>query len=351
VAAIRAYPAFRSPARAGPKDDAMLPPNASSLLPGRLLRRPGPPRDDAGFPGVRIDDPRLAAVLAPDAPLRVLHEAAIHAEGPAWQASHRRLLFSDVPNRRLNAWYADDGRVEAAIDATWFMNGNAVAADGSVYHCEHGRRCISRSGPDLDGEPAPVATHYRGRRLNSPNDVAIAPDGAVWFTDPIFGIAMPSQGALAEPELDHRSLYRIDPATGEPVRMADFEQPNGLAFAPDGRTVYVTDTSISLGEVPGCAPGSKHEVEAFTVGADGALSARRRFCTTAQGYPDGLAVDGRGWLWTSAADGVHVWSPEREHLGFVPVSETVCNLAFGGADGRRLFIAASTRLLAIDLRG
>jgi gluconolactonase len=328
----------------------MAPPNPS-LLPGRLLRRPGPCRADADFPGARIDDPRLAAVLSPDAPLRVLHEAAIHAEGPAWQAAHRRLLFSDVPNRRLNAWYADDGRVEAVIDPAWFPNGNAVAADGSVYHCEHGRRCISRSAPDLDGEPVPVATHYGGRRLNAPNDVAIAPDGAVWFTDPIFGIAMPSQGALAEPELAHRSLYRLDPATGTVDRMADFEQPNGLAFAPDGRTVYVSDTSVSLGEVPGFSPGAKHEVESFAIAGDGTLRDRRRFCVAEHGYPDGLAVDARGWLWTSAADGVHVWSPAREHLGFVPVSETVCNLAFGGDDGRRLFIAASTRLLAIDLRG
>ena len=100
--------------------------NADSLLPGCLLRRPAPAGLDTSFRGVQIDDQRLAAVLPADAPLLVLHEGAIHAEGPAWQASHRRLLFSDVPNRRLNAWYEDDGRVEVAIEATWFMNGNAV---------------------------------------------------------------------------------------------------------------------------------------------------------------------------------------------------------------------------------
>lgn len=178
------------------------------LLPGRLLRRPGFP-NRARFRGVQIDDDRLAAVLLPDAPLLLLHEGAIHAEGPVWQASHRRVLFSDVPNRRLNAWYEEDGRVEVAIDTTWFINGNAINADGHVWHCEHGRRCISRSDPDLAGPPEPVITHYCGRRLNSPNDVAVAPDGAVWFTDPIFGIVMPSQGALAEPELDWtRGTYR-----------------------------------------------------------------------------------------------------------------------------------------------
>ena len=94
-------------------------------------------------------------------------------------------------------------------------------------------------------------THYQGKRINSPNDVAVAPDGTIWFTDPTFGIIMPNQGALAEPELDHRSVYRFDPRTGDLNRMADFEQPNGLAFTADGATLYVSDTSLSLGEVPG----------------------------------------------------------------------------------------------------
>jgi gluconolactonase len=328
-----------------------LPRMGSDAAPRPLLRRPAPPRPDPAFAGVQIDDPRLAAVLPSDAALLVLHEGAIHAEGPAWQAAHGRLLFSDVPNRRLNAWYAQDGRVEVALEPTWFGNGNAVAADGGVYHCEHGRRCLSRSRPDLADAPEPVVTHYRGRRLNSPNDVAIGPDGAVWFTDPIYGIVMPGQGALAEPDLDHRSVYRFDPATGDVARMADFEQPNGLAFAPDGRTLYVSDTSRSLGEAPGHAAGRRHEIQAFTIGADGGLTDRRFFCQTDHGCPDGFVVDARGWLWTGAGDGIHVWSPARERLGFVPVRETVCNLTLGGADGRRLFIAASTRLLAIDLAG
>ena len=322
---------------------------SEALLPGSLLRRPAPPQSDARFKGVQIDDPRLAEVLPPDAALLVLHEGAIHAEGPAWQGSYGRLLFSDVPNRRLNAWYADDGRVEVAIDATWFTNGNAVAADGSVYHCEHGRRCISQSAPDLGAMPEPVVTHFAGKRLNSPNDVAVAPDGTVWFSDPIFGIAMPSQGALADPELGHQSVYRYDPRTGALGRMADFEQPNGVAFNPDGGTLYVSDTSLSLGEVPGYAAGSKHEVQAFTVASDGTLGDRRFFCHADHGYPDGFVVDARGWLWVSAADGVHVWSPKRERLGFVPLPETVSNLTIGGADGRRLFIAATSRLLALDL--
>ena len=322
-------------------------PTAIDLRPTRLMRRPGAPQPLDGFFGVQVDDARLATVLAPDAPLLVLHQGTLHGEGPTWQADHHRLVWSDVPNRRLLGWYPD-GRVEVVIDGTWFMNGNAVEADGTLVHCEHGRRCISRGG-DYDTAPEPIVTHYQGKRINSPNDVAVAPDGAIWFTDPIFGIVMPNQGALAEPELDHRSVYRFDQRTGDLARMADFEQPNGLAFTADGRTLYVSDTSLSLGEVPGFEAGSKHEIIAFDVGADGALSDRRFFCHTDHGYPDGFAVDARGWVWTSAADGVHVWSADRCKLGFIPVPTVVSNCTFGGVDDRRLFIAATNYLLAIDL--
>lgn len=322
--------------------------DAETLLPGRLLRRPGPPIALPGFAGVQIEDRRLAAVLPREARVLTLHEGAIHSEGPVWQPARNRLLWSDVPNRRLLARY-EDGRVEAAIDPTFFVNGNALTSDGHLVHCEHGRRCISRSAPDLHTPPEPIVTHFEGKRLNSPNDVAVAPDGAIWFTDPIFGIVMPSQGSLAEPELDHRSLYRFDPMRGELGRMADFEQPNGLAFSPDGRRLYVSDTSVSLGEVPGFSAGRKHEIEVFDVGLDGALSNRRFFCHTDHGYPDGLLVDPRGWVWSSAADGIHIWSAEREKLGFIPIPAVVSNSTLGGADGRRLFIAATQYLLAIDL--
>ena len=133
--------------------------------------------------------------------------------------------------------------------------------------------------------------------------------------------------------------------------MADFEQPNGLAFTADGATLYVSDTSLSLGEVPGHKAGTKHEIIAFDVGEGGTLSNRRFFCHTDHGYPDGFAVDARGWVWTSAADGVHIWSADRRKLGFVPTPAVVSNCTFGGADGRRLFIAATQYLLAIDLIG
>ena len=317
-----------------------------SLAPGRLLRRPGPSKPVEKFTGIEIHDARLETVLPADTVPQILYEFTFHGEGPVWDTPHDRLVWSDVPNRRLLGWYPD-GRVEVVIDNTQFMNGNALGEDGRLVHCEHGRRCISRS--DDRGGAEPIVTHFEGKRLNSPNDVAVAADGAIWFTDPIFGLLMPNQGSLVEPELDHCSVYRFDRNTQHLRRMADFDQPNGLGFSPDGRTLYVSDTARSLGEIIGGHERDTHDILAFDVGADATLSNRRPFCRTDHGYPDGFAVDSRGWVWTSAGDGIHIYAPDRTRLGFVPMPETPANCAFGGADMKRLFVAAKSYLLCIDL--
>ena len=194
--------------------------NDVSLLPGRLLRAAGPPKPVQDFPGVQIHDERLAGILSGDAPLRCLYEGTLHGEGTIWDGANDRLCWSDVPNRRLLAWHPD-GHVDVVIDGTFFMNGNALDAEGRLVHCEHGRRCISRSNDA--GEAEPIITHFGQRRLNSPNDITVAADGAIWFTDPTFGLLMPSQGSLVQPELDHRSVYRYDPGDRSLRRMADFE--------------------------------------------------------------------------------------------------------------------------------
>ena len=307
---------------------------------GLILQRSGPPKTIAATGTVVIEDPRLEDVIAPDAPLLCLYEHATFSEGTVWDAPRQRLVWSDVVGRRVLAWYPD-GRVETVVDATAFINGNAVDRDGHLVHCEHGRRCISRSTHEREAEP--FLTHFEGKLFNAPNDITLAPDGSLWFSDPTFGLNMPKQGSLREAELDHRSVYRHDPDSGATRRMADFDQPNGLEFSPDGRILYVSDTARALN-------GDTHEIIAFDVAPDGSLSRRRPFLSVEPGIPDGFVVDERGWIWTTSKTGIQIFAPDGARLGRIPTPNLCANCDLGGVDGRRLFIAAEHMLLAIDLR-
>jgi gluconolactonase len=298
------------------------------------LRAPGPPSRVEGVGRPVAYDTRFADVVGERAEVLSLYDQALFSEGPVWWPAREMLVWSDIEGRRVLGWRAD-GSVEVVLDATPFNNGNAVDGEGRLLHCEHGRRCISRTTPD--GVTTVLVTHYQGRRLNSPNDLTVAADGAVWFTDPTYGIENPRQGCPAEPELDHRSVYRYDPATDAPTRMADLVQPNGIAFSPDGRVLYVSDSDLG-----------RHEILAFDVGEEGALANRRVFRTIEPGVPDGFCVDARGWVWTSSGSGVQVFSADAEPLGIIPTPHTCSNCTFG-PDGRRLFITGEESLWAIDL--
>lgn len=303
------------------------------MMPCRL-RAPGPPSRVADVRAPVAYDPRFVPVLGENAALLSLYDEAVFSEGPVWWPTREMLVWSDIEGRRVLGWNAD-GAVDVVLDATPFNNGNAVDAEGRLVHCEHGRRCISRT--DADGTTAVLVSRYGGRRLNSPNDLAVGPDGAVWFTDPTYGIRNPRQGCPAEPELDHCSVYRYEPGTGSLARMADLRQPNGICFSPDGRTLYVSDTDEA-----------RHEIVAFGVGPDGALSGRRVFRTIGPGVPDGFAVDARGWVWTSSGSGVQVFAADGTPLGLIPTPHTCSNCAFGPG-GRRLFVTGEESLWAIDL--
>lgn len=305
------------------------------MMPCRL-RPPGPSTRVEHVDPPVAHDARFAKVLGDGAALLSLYDQALFSEGPVWWPARNQLVWSDIEGRRVMGW-SPDGAVDVVLDATAFNNGNAVDGDGRLLHCEHGRRCISRTDPD--GATTVLVTHYEGRRLNSPNDLTVGPDGAIWFTDPPYGIENPKQGCPAQPELDHRSVYRFDPRTGALARMADLEYPNGLAFSPDGRTLYVSDTDLG-----------RHEILAFDVGADGALTGRRVFRVVEPGVPDGFAVDARGWLWSSSGSGIQVFGADAEPLGLIPTPHTCSNCAFA-PDGRRLFITGEQSLWAIDLAG
>ncbi len=303
-----------------------------------VVRHAGPPDPVAHVDAPRALDPRFAEVVPHDARLVSLYDQATFSEGPVWWPARRMLIWSDVEGRRVLGW-RDDGCVEVVVDATPFINGHTIDRDGALIHCEHGTRRLSRTLPD--GRYQVVVDTYQGKRFNSPDDVVCADDGALWFTDPAYGLVLPKQGALAEPELDHQSVYRFDPNTGAAVRMADLEQPNGLAFAPCGRTLYVTDTSRSLG-------GDRHTIFAFEVAEGPTLANRRVFAEVEPGIPDGLRTDSRGWIWTSSEAGIQVFSAEGHRLGLIPTPQVCSNLCFS-PDERRLFITSKQHLYAIDL--
>ncbi|MEJ8629661.1 SMP-30/gluconolactonase/LRE family protein [Sphingomonas sp. I4] len=240
-----------------------------ALLPPARLRQPGPPaRTDMPPPRIHRDEAR--AVLG-GAILVTLYDQASWSEGPIWWPREATLVWSDIVGRRVLGW-REDGAVDVLLDATPFTNGNAVLPDGTLVHCEHGRRAISRS--DGTGVATVIARHAEGKRLNAPNDLIVAADGAIWFSDPTFGLENPKQGVPGHSESGRTAICRIG-IDGAARRMIDMAQPNGLAFSPDGRILYASQT-------PEHGEG---EVAIFAFDWNGeALSNRRRLATVAEGF-------------------------------------------------------------------
>ena len=282
-------------------------------------------------------DPRFRRYALPNAPLVKLAEGFGWLEGPVWFADHDCLIFSDIPGDRLLRWSESSG-VSVFRSPSGFGNGNCRDREGRLVSCSHRNRCLTRT--EWDGRITVLADRYQGQRLNSPNDVVCRSDGSIWFTDPDYGINTDYEGGKQTAELPP-SVYRID-ANGELTRVADdFEGPNGLAFSPDERSLYIAETGRQFAADP------RQYLRAFEVTASGTLGAGRIIHKTSPGYTDGLRVDEDGNLWCSAADGVHCISPDGTKLGAIKVPFTVSNLAFGGRNRCRLFICASHTLYAI----
>ena len=290
---------------------------------------------------LRQADPRFVAVVDPGAELRILYRDGRWCEGPCWAPALGGLVFSDVRRNRLNV-LRDDGRIEALRDPSDNANGNVLDAQGRLVTCEHRTRRVVRR--EADGKMTVLADQFEGKKLNSPNDAVLSPDGAIWFTDPIYGIRQPDEGLMAEPEQAARRVYRIDPAGRLEAMLDALDQPNGIAFSPDGRTLYVSESGAALN------PEAAREIRAFSIGADGRPGSSRTFAALESGVPDGLAVDAEGRLYAACEDGVRVYAPDGTWLGRIATHGPAANLAFGGADGRRLFIASGAFLYAIDLK-
>ncbi len=270
-----------------------------------------------------------------------LHGGMLWAEGPVWFADGEFLLWSDIPNNRMLCW-AEGSTVRVFRSPSNNSNGNTRDQQGRLVTCEHGARRVTRTEPD--GSITVLADNYRGKRLNSPNDVVVKSDGTIWFTDPPYGILSDYEGHKTASELERCYVFRLDPASGDLDIVADdFDKPNGIAFSPDESILYIADTGRSHD------PKGPHHIRAFTVRDGKRLSEGRLFAEIDPGLADGFRLDTEGNVWTSAGDGVHCYAPSGDLLGKIKVPEVVSNVAFGGPKRNRLFITATTSLYAIYL--
>lgn len=331
-------------------------------------------------PDVVILDPAFEGLMQPNASIKRLWTGALWAEGPAWNAQGRYLVFSDIPNNRQLRWLEDDGRVTVMRSPSGNSNGNMFDFYGRQLSCEHLNRRLVRY--ELDGSISILADRFEGKRLNSPNDVVPHPDGSLWFTDPPYGGQLyegapdaaggpsnaagklnPRLGQAPEIGFWKRELptqtYRLDPS-GRLDVVASEEQvpdPNGLCFSPDFKRLYIASTGKGPGDQ---GPGGKGDIFCFDVGADNKLSGHRRFSDCiVDGIncgPDGLRCDVLGNLWAASNagrnvgySGVTVWNPDGKLIGRIRLPEVCGNVTFGGPKRNRLFMAASQSLYALHV--
>jgi gluconolactonase len=286
-------------------------------------------------PSYEVLDERFAGCIRQSARVERLYEGCRWAEGPAYFPAGRYLLWSDVPNDRILRWDEPTGAVGVFRQPAAYTNGHTRDPAGRLVSCEHGNRRVVRT--EHDGSTTVIADRHDGKRLNSPNDVVVSSDGAIWFTDPSYGIDSDYEGHRAESEIGGCHVYRVDPATGACAIVADdFDMPNGLAFTPDERRLYVSDT------------GAPRHMRVFDVDGAG-LSGGAVFATCTTGFFDGFRLDEAGRIWTSAGDGVHCYEPDGTLIGKLLLPEAAANVTFGGPKRNRLFICATTSLYAVYL--
>ncbi len=291
-------------------------------------------------------DPRFRTFVNTDRPPEVIADGCIWTEGPVWLADG--LFFNDIPNKRMMRWTESEG-VSVALTNSEFANGNTLDGAGRMVSCEHGgRRVVRRLDPFDAGAVELVADRFEGKRLNSPNDAVVASDGAVWFTDPPYGINSDVEGYAAESEIGGYYIYCARPDGTIRAVARDFDKPNGLAFSADEKRLYIADSGAAKGAAfPGFDYDLPHHIRVFDV-ARHSLTGGRVFAVVAPGVPDGLRVDHEGIVWTSAADGVHCLSPEGALIGKIALPAKTANLCFGGADGTTMFVASSDRVYRVE---
>lgn len=285
-----------------------------------------------------INYKRFRPSLVAASRIELLHSGMRWAEGPVYFADGDYLLFSDIPNNCILRW-VEGGGVTTYRYPSHFSNGNTRDRQGRLVTCESGSRRITRT--EYDGTITALVDSYEGKRLNSPNDLVVRSDDTIWFTDPPYGILSNYTGDRSESELDANNVFCFDPGTGElNIATGAMVKPNGLAFSPDEKILYVADTGISHQE------DGPHHIMAWEV--DGKrLKNPRMFADIDPGVSDGFRVDTEGQVWTSAGDGIHCYAPDGELIGKIRFPEVVSNLTFGGRKGSRLFVTTASCLYSV----
>ncbi len=293
------------------------------------------PRDWSGNSPLPYPDPdiltvdrRFARYVLFNTPLQRLHTGSLWAEGPAWNGVGRYMVWSDIPNNLQYRWIADDNRVTVFRNPSGNSNGNTFDREGRQLSCEHGGRRVARY--EVNGTITTIADKFENKRLNSPNDVVVHPgDGSIWFTDPTYGINGDYEGNRATSE-SKQAVYRVE-ASGAIAKVTDeVNQPNGLAFSPDQKKLYVGDTGAG---------------ETLVFDVDGrSLRNRKQFSKV---VADGLRCDTDGNVWCGARPGVQVVAPDGVTIGTIRLPEQCANVCFGGTKRNRLFMTASQSLYSI----
>ena len=320
----------------------------ATIMPMALAQR------TTSFPSIgRIhrDDPRLDQLLAPDARIEVLATGFAWAEGPVWNSQGEYLLFSDIPRNSVMKWQPETGAVLHLKPSGYTglgdyskepgSNGLTLDSEGRLVSCEHGDRRISRL--EKNGGKKTLVDSYQGKRLNSPNDLVYKSNGDLYFTDPPYGL--PKQADDPSRELDFCGVYRLSKTGALTLLTKELSRPNGLAFSPDEKTLYVAnsdpDRAIWM---------------SFPVNSDGTLGKGKVFAdVTAMvaqklpGLPDGMKVDASGNLFASGPGGIHIFAPDGKRLGRIETGEKTANCAWG-EDGHTLFLTADMYLCRIKTK-
>jgi gluconolactonase len=302
---------------------------------------------------IHADSPALAALIPPETPVEKLAQGFTWSEGPVWIKEGGYLLFSDVPANRMYRWSEADG-LSVFLEPSgydgeepWLFrepgsNGLIPGPPGTILMADHGNRAVARL--DLATRRKTfLATHYQGKRFNSPNDLVCGPDGSIWFTDPPYGL----QGLNESPSKEQpvNGVYRLHPDGGIDLVIDDMTFPNGILLSPDARTLYVANSDRE-----------RPVVLAFALDAGGGIADQQVLADftpltphSLPGLPDGMAIDVAGNLFVTGPGGVHIFSAGGAHLGRIDTGAAVANCAFG-EDGRTLFLASSDILARVRTR-